>query len=88
MSARVQDKDGALWTALKEREKKGPKSSETHSQGDRWKLEQLQSLADTLVYLQVAEETIYIQAPLLRVPVLVWADVLEAGVGKHGIVIF
>lgn len=46
------------------------------------------SLADTLVYLQVAEETIYIQAPLLRVPVLVWTDVFKAGVGKHSIVIF
>lgn len=41
-----------------------------------------------LVYLQVAEETAYIQAPLLRVPVLVWTDVFKASVGKHSIVIF
>lgn len=42
----------------------------------------------SLVYLQVAEEAVYIQAPLLRIPVLVWTDVFKASVGKHSIVIF
>lgn len=40
------------------------------------------------VYLQVAEETADVQAPLLRVPVLVWTHVFKASVGKHSIVVF
>lgn len=44
--------------------------------------------ASDAAYLQVTEETIYIQAPLLCIPVLVRTDIFKASVGKDSIVIF
>lgn len=39
------------------------------------------------IYLQVGKEARQIKASLLRIPVLVGADILKTGVGEHAVVI-
>lgn len=45
------------------------------------------SLTSGWTYLEVVKKTAEVQPPFSRIPVVVWTDVLEASVGKDGIVV-
>lgn len=73
------------WSAL---DSSGGKTERRRSAVNSQSSQAVPEFPSRSLYLQVTKETSQVEAPLLRVPVLVRTDILKASIGKYSIVIF